>query len=371
MATNNYLYTAPSQTNLKNSANNKAQNIYDNALNGYNDLIADYRRQLGNLSDDKSITDKANHLYGDLKYGAVFNGLNQEERTANVNYENTKQDLNKAYTTGLNDVYNTSFRQRQEGLNNIFSRGLGNSSVVDNRLKSIDKSETSGVVSLASNLTDNITKIDRELNATLQGIQENRTLYSKNQQAEIVDYINEKTKEREQEKQRLNMLIGQTNADIILEGKNKVQNSSNFYNEDLKYYQSQARTDRDYQASEREREFQRQLAEKQYQLQQYNAQTSRMSASNSSNSKANDTKLKEYEKQILELQKQLALLGTGTNKNTGTGAKTGGNLALPSTKTVATGISSMIPGVGGAMSSILGNVAQGATNAYRYVQSKK
>lgn len=189
-------------------AKKQAQSKYDNEALGIQQLIDQYNLQMSQLAKDADIQAQAKRMT-DLKYADALTGIETSRNDAQSQYQGNLQNLQNQYNQGTGELHNNAFQQRQRSLEEMYARGLGMSTVLDQRQGMIDKSEQDGITKLTSDLNNNVATLDREIGTLMTNLDLQKTSLTKQQQTELVGMIQDKMKERDTEKAKLQQLINQ------------------------------------------------------------------------------------------------------------------------------------------------------------------
>jgi hypothetical protein len=230
---------------LMNYANSQANAKFENEKLGYNQQIEQYNQQMGQLQTDDYIKNRANELAG-IKYSDALLQVDASKRNALVNQENQMQGLNTQYNRSLDELRNGSFQQRAAAKNSIYSRGLGDSTVLDQTFGQINQNETQASGRLSEDLSNNVSTLNREIGALMATLDDQRLNLTKNQQTEIMQTIQDMTKSRDDQKAQLQLNVNQQN-NLINQARNNITTyADSLYQGQYSNYADLYRQDRDF-----------------------------------------------------------------------------------------------------------------------------
>lgn len=248
---NNY-NELPNPDFLNRYSRNQANRQFENQRLGYDQNIERYQNQLGNLRTDQQIEERQQRL-NEMKYLDAFTGIDNEQRQANANFQDTRQDLGLQFQKVLDQINNAAFNQKEEAKSSVNQRGLINSSILDNSINRVNEAQLSGLTEIGNEYQKNIARLDRDIDNTMQYLAERRTNLTRQQQAELVDTINEMTRERDARKSELELMIDQQNQNINNARSGIVDNEQQMYLDLFNRYAGLHRQDRDF--AEQQRQF--------------------------------------------------------------------------------------------------------------------
>lgn len=235
----------PSLEKLYKMAQDKAKNQFDNESLGETQLQEQYKQLIGQQLTDEQIRQK---LQGqmDLKYDGQYLGLDQSAREAYDNYNNSMDSLEANYGKSKGEVYNLASNQRQATYQDAASRGLYNSTIVNNQLSELDKNVQSNVTALEQDMNMNVSQLDRQINTLMAGLNDQRNLLTQQEQTELVGLIQEMTKERDDTIQNYQQLINQSIQQVNQYRNNMTQNQTDYWNDMYGQFADLYRQDRDF-----------------------------------------------------------------------------------------------------------------------------
>lgn len=236
---------------LQDYAHNQALTQYQNEDLGYKQQQQLYNQQKSQLLTDQAINDKAKQL-ASLKYADALLQTDAQKRNADAEYQNNVESQKQQAEGSKKDIYTLAFQQRQRAKEDLNSRGLYDSTFLDNRLGGIDQSQMAQVGSVVTSLGNNIAQLDRGISAMRANLDAQKTSLTQRQAQEAASAIADMTKERDDKSSYFDTLVSQLQEKRGQSLNNMSANEANTYNQLYGQYAGLYRQDRAFEEQKRQ-----------------------------------------------------------------------------------------------------------------------